>query len=888
MQQRSLRVGVLLALAAALAPALHAQQLPLADRWFPVVPGAFTSPVDVRIEHLDGDGRLDVLALVRPNAVTTEWYATRSNAQLAAGFDAPLLVSNGQPVGDLNGDGRTDFVRVLAVADTPTLSTTFGVQLSNGGGGYASLAPQTIQWSLSSIQAGLGGADFDHDGNGDLFAFSEFAPQLFTIDGDGAGGLSHMIGNASGAQSTTHALAADLEGDGDVDLVYCTAWSTTVSVLPSVGPGWFAAPVVEDATSVAPGKPVLLDFDLDGDLDAAYRASPVTKWRYLRGDGVGGFAPPLVLTLPTGAVGITDLIAADADDDGDADLVVDLFDGLGVHRAGPGAVPGAVESLGAWRKSALVRHADLDADGQREWIALQTPGVALVEPSGPKATQVLETAAAFGGSAWCAADFDGDARADVALVQQPLPSGLELRAFRWNGAAYALVDAEPIAADGCSAALAADFDLDGRVDVCASMRHGSLQGSLDFFGGLGDGSFISKGALPALGSLGALQYADLDADGDGDLAALTTIFAGGQEVAVRPWLGDGQGGFAPGAATPHVVKPTNVFLDLADFDLDGALDALLPGAVFDRSFAIAHGDGAGGFAAPQSQLALPNGVTGSDALARDIDADGRPDVVLCCYTTQQQPASEGVYAVLGTAGGFAAPTPLWLGMRSLGLGAADLDRDGALELLVERDTAFAIAKGAGTTWSVLGSASPQASLRSLRAVDQDGSAGLDVLALSNEPGSDKTWLSLLPNVLGLPNGLAPYGAGTPSCAGTIHAVANLAPKVGESEFKLSWTNAPASSHALVGIAFAQDFAGSDALGLGVNFHIGLLGPVLVYNAASDASGAAALAFPVPSAPQLAGLKAYAQALWIEPAWQSCSSSPLPWSSSTGLEVMVLP
>ncbi|TAJ07474.1 MAG: VCBS repeat-containing protein, partial [Planctomycetota bacterium] len=327
-----------LALTVAGTAPVAAQQFPLPDRWHQALSSPTQTFAELRIEHLDGDGRLDVLARSVPALGTPAWYATRSGASASGEFTAPALVGSGHPVGDLNGDGRTDFARVLATTVTPPLSTTFAVQLSNGAGDWLALAPQTIEWSVySSILAKLAGADVDNDGRGDLVVYGQLLPHVYTVLGDGAGGLSNMIGHPYGAQTAVDLAAADLEGDGDTDLVLCTAAPDTVSVLRSVGPAWFLAPSVEHATSSSPTDLVLADFDVDGDVDAVFQCAPNNLLRYLAGDGAGGFAPSVDLAVPSGV--LSDAIASDADDDGAPDLVVSTYVELGIFRGTPGAAP---------------------------------------------------------------------------------------------------------------------------------------------------------------------------------------------------------------------------------------------------------------------------------------------------------------------------------------------------------------------------------------------------------------------------------------------------------------------------------------------------------------------------------------------------------------------
>ncbi|TAJ07472.1 MAG: VCBS repeat-containing protein, partial [Planctomycetota bacterium] len=376
---------------------------------------------------------------------------------------------------------------------------------------------------------------------------------------------------------------------------------------------------------------------------------------------------------------------------------------------------------------------------------------------------------------------------------------------------------------------------------------------------------------------------DFDGDGRIDVASLDSV-PGSDSGTVSLGLGTGSGSFVALAPVP-IPQLTLSFLEAGDFDQDGALD-LIAGTEANDRFELLRLISAATVPVATSHVGgIGNGATLLAARVHDLNDDGWPDVVVGGRTWSDR----RFWLVAGAPGANLAP-PTTLIVEGFNSGATDriwvedLDRDGSAEI-----AGFG-GYGIHTTVHQLVAGSWQSSASYVGwsagpiLADPDNDGDVDWIG----PGMLKPSMLCVPNILHAPSGLAAYGAGTPSCDGQITSVANVAPKVGESQFKLSWTNAPPTAQALVGIAFAPDPAGSDVFGVGVKIHIGLLGPVLAYPVASDASGAASLAFPVPNVPELAGFKAYAQALWIEPAWQSCSSSPLPWSTSTGLEVTVLP
>ncbi|MCI0588082.1 MAG: VCBS repeat-containing protein [Planctomycetes bacterium] len=148
---------------------------------------------------------------------------------------------------------------------------------------------------------------------------------------------------------------------------------------------------------------------------------------------------------------------------------------------------------------------------------------------------------------------------------------------------------------------------------------------------------------------------DFNNDGSPDVAfAFGGIYATPPEL--RTWLGDGEGGFAFGSATPLLGNPGSFQggdapFPAADFDLDGVLDLVVPMAVGPTS-QILRGDGLGGFLPWPVPSNPPNyqtvGGTFGYLAAGDIEGDGDPDLVLAAlgFVNMAQNAGGGVF---GTA-----------------------------------------------------------------------------------------------------------------------------------------------------------------------------------------------------------------------------------------------
>ena len=144
-------------------------------------------------------------------------------------------------------------------------------------------------------------------------------------------------------------------------------------------------------------------------------------------------------------------------------------------------------------------------------------------------------------------------------------------------------------------------------------------------------------------------------------------------------LGNGAGGFAQAAGSPITVGPTPYGVEIADFDADRNPDLAIANQ-FDDFVSILLGDGTGQFT-PAAGSPIHFGAGGPTWLvAADFDDDRDIDLAVAL-------GSGSVRVLLGDGtGGFApAPgSPIALPGRPHNLRAADFDRDGELDLGLDR------------------------------------------------------------------------------------------------------------------------------------------------------------------------------------------------------------
>ncbi|MGE3850890.1 MAG: FG-GAP-like repeat-containing protein [Planctomycetota bacterium] len=525
------------------------------------------------------------------------------------------------------------------------------------------------QYDTGANSEGVACADFNHDGHLDLAVSDTTNHNLAILLGDGTGAFAPAAGSpVSTGAYPTRIVAIDVDHNGTIDLATANFQSSTVTVLLGAGDGTFSeAPLSPFGTGNAPYAIAAADVNLDGNMDLVAGCSSLSVFSTLLGDGTGGFAAAMNTSSSTSCRGLS---IADFNRDGIPDVV-------SVH----------------WT-------------GDRVRVFLGTGNGTFTAGMNDNTVD----------SPWgvTVGDFDRDGAIDIA-VGTAVTDEVWIFLNDGSGGFTKVSLASPID-DNSNALLAYDFNHDGALDVAVSANSG---GTLSVLLNVTPAAAATYGT-PADSAVGSapreLAASDLDHDGDIDIVV---VDSGANTVSVL--LGNGSGGFASSAA--FAVGSTPVALAVGDFNEDGDDDLAVANSA-SNNVSLLAGTGSGSFAAAANSAV---GTTPSAIVAADLDHDGHLDLAIA------NAGDNTVTVLLGDgAGAFsaAANSPFAVGTTPLGLAVADLDHDGALDIVVANagsDT-LTLLSGDGTgdfTASTVAVGSGPSSV-ALADVDQDGHADIVV------------------------------------------------------------------------------------------------------------------------------------------------------------------
>lgn len=367
------------------------------------------------------------------------------------------------------------------------------------------------------------------------------------------------------------------------------------------------------------------DFNGDGTTDIAV-VSGNLGFSVILGDGSGGYGPPKHYPVEVTEYNTWDLTAADLNGDGKSDLVI-----------------GALSNL-------LVIYMN---DG--------------VGGFGPPTRYIPPTEFPGSGSfqQMASGDFNGDGKIDIAYTQYQ--SARKLRFLMGDGTGNLALTASIDLVGNESSITVGDLDGNSMTDVLVAGAHGNGLRYIGYVLGTTGTPAIAvfrsgMSDFPAYFTIG-----DFNNDGVNDF-----VLAGGGSGTsfLRPYI-NVSGAYVEGAKIDLTYLLTPSGITSSDYNGDGKRDI----AVMIGNGLVVTEDGVGNGTFQNERLwTVPQG----DAIYTvDADRNNRPDLI----SVQHRFTSNNLITVMEskTAGGFAAPEPIFYGENYLTSG--DLDNDGLIDII---------------------------------------------------------------------------------------------------------------------------------------------------------------------------------------------------------------
>ncbi len=303
-----------------------------------------SNPFSLATGDLNGDGRPD-LAVVNRLDFTVTVLVNRTAAgspvlqldQQTFAMPSRLLISSQESlaIGDVNGDGKPDFV--VANQRSNTISVYLNQMIGLGGAEPWFAPPQNFAIATGAFSVALG--DINQDGRLDIVVTGNTVSVLLNATVSAHDPLTFDQHTFAAGGGAAYVALGDVDNDNDLDIAVTNPAANTASVLlNTTAPGATTPSFTEQSlvtgdgvSSFNPEMVALGDINGDGRSDLVVcneggtRTPGTTVSVLLNKTAVAGiavFAPPRTFfTLPTGVLPIS-VAAGDLSLDGRPDLVV--------------------------------------------------------------------------------------------------------------------------------------------------------------------------------------------------------------------------------------------------------------------------------------------------------------------------------------------------------------------------------------------------------------------------------------------------------------------------------------------------------------------------------------------------------------------------------------
>ncbi|HEY2084122.1 MAG TPA: FG-GAP-like repeat-containing protein [Verrucomicrobiae bacterium] len=705
--------------------------------------GAGSGPLRVAIGDLDGDGKPDLVVASGVDGIVSVYQNISTNGVLTAGSFAPritlsLLPSGGNsPYGlalaDLDGDGKLDIIALDADNNFVSIFRNICSGPTITGDSFAA----RIDLPAGTVMRGVAIKDLNGDGKPEIVTANHGDNTISVFENQSTPGNISFVDRVDidAAPGPFSVAIADVEGDGIPDLVVANNGSSTSTVSVFQNPGIvgtisaasFLPRVDFSGTSSAEGL-AIGDMDGDGKLDIVV-GSPtggtVSVYRNISTPGTidrNSFSPAVDFA---GAGIVNTLSLADVDGDGRLDLTCSsqgnnafsIFKNISAPGSFTTASLGARVDYASGSNPNGIALGDLDGDGRPDvvfgnyyddTISIYKNIVPIIGE--PIITTQPTNLTVYAGSA---ATFTVSASGDAPLFYQwhfngtnDLPGAtnnvLTLTNAQFTDAGnYSVTVTNARSSATSSNAMLIVNPSPSSIPVITSFNPSSgnvgvvvtLGGSN--FSAVASNDLVYFGAVQTLVTSASITNLSVLVPTGATFAPITVTVNGMMAFAHQPFLPTfrGIGQFNSASLASRLDLSTGsgpIRVVIADLDGDGKPDVAAAEAnsidisIF-RNISTSGSLTAGSFASP---IVLSMGTTGSGAnpyglAAADLDGDGRLDLIALNASANavsifRNISSPGTI----TTNSFASRMDLPSGNVMRGLAIQDLNRDGRPEIVV--------------------------------------------------------------------------------------------------------------------------------------------------------------------------------------------------------------